>query len=247
VYGSTLREFSGEEVHLTNVLRGFGMFGGVFFGSLAIGVIVGLACALLLKHTDLRLYPAIESCMVILIAYSTYLLPNAIHLSGIVSLLFCGMTLKHYAYDNLSRQSKRTTKYMFQVLAHLSENFIFIYLGLTLFTATDNKYLFFFIFSTFIIITVARYASVFPLSALINLVSRHVMRRSHDPMRPSHQMMLFWAGLRGAVAFALAFSFTGTDGPAARTTILSVVVLSILLFGGTTTRVVQLLGIRTGV
>lgn len=53
---------------------------------------------------------------------------------GIVSLLFCGITLKHYAYHTMSRRTQRTTKYMFAVLAQLSENFIFIYLGLNLFT-----------------------------------------------------------------------------------------------------------------
>lgn len=53
---------------------------------------------------------------------------------GIVSLLFCGITLKHYAYHTMSRRTQRTTKYMFGVLAQLSENFIFIYLGLNLFT-----------------------------------------------------------------------------------------------------------------
>jgi len=53
---------------------------------------------------------------------------------GIVSLLFCGITLKHYAYHTMSRRTQKTTKYMFAVLAQLSENFIFIYLGLNLFT-----------------------------------------------------------------------------------------------------------------
>src|ERR1700692_3179639 len=59
-----------------------------------------------------------------------------IHL-GIVTLLFCGITLKHYAYYNMSRRTQLTTKYLFQVLAQLSENFIFIYLGLSLFTMTE--------------------------------------------------------------------------------------------------------------
>ena len=41
--------------------------------------------------------------------------------TGIVALLFCGITLKHYAYFNMSRRTQLTTKYLFQVLAHLSE------------------------------------------------------------------------------------------------------------------------------
>lgn len=91
----------------------------------------------MLKHTHLYLYPSLESCLISLLAYSAYLLSNAIKLSGIVSLLFCGIGMRHYCYDNLSVRSKRTTKYMFRVLSQLSENFIFIYLGMSLFTEKD--------------------------------------------------------------------------------------------------------------
>lgn len=104
----------------------------------------------MLKHSSLAAYPGIESCLVALIAYTSYFFSNGMHMSGkspgpaccsatdlrtgIVSLLFCGITLKHYAYHTMSRRTQRTTKYMFSVLAQLSENFIFIYLGLNLFT-----------------------------------------------------------------------------------------------------------------
>ena len=61
-------------------------------------------------------------------------------MSGIVTLLFTGITLKHYAYDNLSLKSKRATKSMCLILSQLSENFIFIYLGVNLFTQDDLEY-----------------------------------------------------------------------------------------------------------
>lgn len=40
----------------------------------------------------------------------------------------------------MSKRAQRTSKYMFATLAQLSENFIFIYLGLSLFTQTDLVY-----------------------------------------------------------------------------------------------------------
>jgi sodium/hydrogen exchanger-like protein 6/7 len=92
----------------------------------------------------------LESCIISLLAYSSYLLSNSIQLSGIVSLLFCGITMKHYAYDNMSIRSRRTTKYMWRVLSQLSENFIFIYLGVTLFTKEEELYLPGFIFFTLV-------------------------------------------------------------------------------------------------
>lgn len=116
------------------MFMGVGMFLFSFFVSMLLGVAFGLACSLGLKHSHLATYPQIESCLVALVAYTSYFFSNACHKSGIVSLLFCGITLKHYAYHTMSKRTQKTTKYMFAVLAQLSENFIFIYLGLNLFT-----------------------------------------------------------------------------------------------------------------
>ena len=59
--------------------------------------------------------------------------------------------------------------------------------------------------------------------------------------------MLFWAGLRGAVGVALAAGFTGENAAALRTTVLVVVVLTVIMFGGTTARMLEVMGVRTGV
>lgn len=59
--------------------------------------------------------------------------------------------------------------------------------------------------------------------------------------------MLFWAGLRGAVGVALAAGLTGKNGYVLRATVLVVVVLTVIIFGGTTARMLEILGIRTGV
>jgi len=60
-------------------------------------------------------------------------------------------------------------------------------------------------------------------------------------------MMLFWAGLRGAVGVALAAGFKGPNAQMMRTTVLIVVVLTVVIFGGTTAWMLEVLGIRTGV
>lgn len=53
-----------------------------FFGSLIIGAGVGILTALVLKHTYVRRYPKIETCLIILVAYATYFFSQAIHMSG---------------------------------------------------------------------------------------------------------------------------------------------------------------------
>lgn len=220
---------------------------------MALGVVFGLGMSLLLKHSSLALYPSIETCLVALCAYTCYFFSNGLSMSGIVSLLFCGITLKHYAYHTMSRRTQRATKYIFSTLAQLSENFIFIYLGLSLFTSppssekVTNYVKPLFITITTVAVVFTRYAAVFPLSELINLFHRHVRGQRQEELPHSYQMMLFWAGLRGAVGVALAAGFKGDNAQTLRITVLVVVVLTVVVFGGTTARMLEVLGIRTGV
>jgi len=170
---------------------------------------------------------------------------------GIVALLFCGITLKHYAYFNMSRRTQLATKYIFQVLAQLSENFIFIYLGLALFTEKNLVYQPLLIIVTVLAVCAARWVAVFPLSRAINWFIRYRARRrgmeAGDELPYSYQVMLFWAGLRGAVGVALSALFTAKETQALQATVLVVVVLTVIIFGGTTARMLEILGIRTGV
>ncbi|CAK5271199.1 unnamed protein product [Mycena citricolor] len=253
----TLTQFrnsgSADEIFISSFFKGTGIFLLSFSVSMALGVAFGLAMSLLLKHSSLNLYPQIESCLVALCAYTCYFFSNGLSMSGIVSLLFCGITLKHYAYHTMSRRTQRTTKSIFSTLAQLSENFIFIYLGLSLFTSAPasqrvTSYVKpFFITITTVAVVFTRYAAVFPLSEAINLFHRHVRGQRAEELPHSYQMMLFWAGLRGAVGVALAAGFTGDNAQTLRTTVLVVVVLTVLIFGGTTARMLEVLGIRTGV
>lgn len=64
------------------LFEAIGIFILVFFGSLLIGVIVGIGTALGLKYTLVRRYPKIESCLIILIAYASYFFSNGVHMSG---------------------------------------------------------------------------------------------------------------------------------------------------------------------
>ena len=249
----TLTKFHGSEIHMLSIFHGIGIFLATFGISMALGVAFGLGVSLLLKHSSLNYYPHIETCLVALAAYTSYFLSNGLSMSGIVSLLFCGITLKHYAYHTMSRRTQRATKYIFSTLAQLTENFIFIYLGLSLFTSAPSsepvthyvKPLF--IIVTTVAVTFTRYAAVFPLSEMINFFHKHARGQRNEEIPHSYQMMLFWAGLRGAVGVALAAGFPGDNAQPLRTTVLVVVVLTVVLFGGTTARMLEVLGIRTGV
>lgn len=252
----TCQKFHGKPAKVSSFFEGIGLFLMTFTVSLLIGVMIGILVALILKHTLIRRHPRIESCLVLLIAYESYFFSNGCHMSGIVSLLFCGITLKHYAYYNMSRRTQITVKYIFQLLAQLSENFIFIYLGLSLFTEVELVYKPLFIIVTAISICVARWCAVFPLSNFVNWLYRIKSKRSMgaygvdasipDEIPYQYQMMTFWAGLRGAVGVALAMGLQGEFKFTLLATVLVVVVLTVIIFGGTTAGMLEVLGIKMG-
>ncbi|ANZ77323.1 BA75_05109T0 [Komagataella pastoris] len=250
----TCQKFHGQAVSVSSVLKGIGLFLMTFTVSLLIGVVVGVFIALVLKHSLIRRYPQIETCLVLLFAYESYFFSNGCHMSGIVSLLFCGITMKHYAYFNMSRRTQIATKYIFQLLAQLSENFIFIYLGLSLFTEVELVFRPMLIIVTTISICISRWCAVFPLSRLINWTTRakhkggpSAINYTQDEIPPNYQMMIFWAGLRGAVGVALAMGLQGEAKSSLLATVLVVVVLTVILFGGTTAGMLETLNIRVGV
>ena len=93
----------------------------------------------------------------------------------------------------------------------------------------------------------ARYCAVFPISHLINVFFSKARGARNEELPHSYQMMLFWAGLRGAVGVALAAGIKGQNAVALRTTVLVAVVMTMVVFGGTTTRMIEIVGIRTGI
>ncbi len=72
----------GSGLSVFSLLQGVGVFLLIFFGSLLIGVAVGIGTALGLKYTLVRRYPKIESSLIVLIAYACYFFSNGMHMSG---------------------------------------------------------------------------------------------------------------------------------------------------------------------
>lgn len=85
---SVLGKFKGSSFSISNLFSAILMFFLSFIGSMAVGVTIALFCALLLKYSDLHHFHSLETCIVLLMAYSSYILSSAIDVSGIVSLLF---------------------------------------------------------------------------------------------------------------------------------------------------------------
>lgn len=218
-----------------------GNFLGIFAGSFAMGSAYAVVTALLTKFTKLCEFPMLETGLFFLLSWSAFLSAEAAGLTGIVAVLFCGVTQAHYTYNNLSLDSKMRTKQLFEFMNFLAENVIFCYMGLALFTFQNHIFNALFILGAFIAIFVARACNIYPLSFLLNLG-----RKQKIPWNFQHMMM--FSGLRGAIAFALAIRNTESQPKQMMfTTTLLLVFFTVWVFGGGTTPMLTWLQIRVGV
>ncbi|XP_072118811.1 sodium/hydrogen exchanger 7 isoform X2 [Mobula birostris] len=235
---------AGENSHTFDAAAFFkcvGVFLGIFSGSFAMGAVTGVLTALVTKFTKLHCFPLLETALFFLMSWSTFLLAEACGFTGVVAVLFCGITQAHYTYNNLSPESRDRTKQLFEVLNFLAENFIFSYMGLALFTFQNHIFNPIFILGAFIAILLGRAANIYPLSFFLNLGRKHKIGWNFQ-----HMMMI--AGLRGAMAFALAIRDTATYARQMMfTTTLLIVFFTVWVFGGGTTPTLSWLRIRVGV
>ncbi|XP_073088342.1 sodium/hydrogen exchanger 9 [Manis javanica] len=218
-----------------------GNFLGIFAGSFAMGSAYAVVTALLTKFTKLCEFPLLETGLFFLLSWSAFLSAEAAGLTGIVAVLFCGVTQAHYTYNNLSLDSKMRTKQLFEFMNFLAENVIFCYMGLALFTFQNHIFNALFILGAFLAIFIARACNIYPLSFLLNLG-----RKQKIPWNFQHMMM--FSGLRGAIAFALAIRDTDSQPKQMMfTTTLLLVFFTVWVFGGGTTPMLTWLQIRVGV
>ncbi|XP_068056882.1 sodium/hydrogen exchanger 9 isoform X3 [Anomalospiza imberbis] len=218
-----------------------GNFLGIFAGSFAMGSSYAVVTALISKFTKLCEFPMLETGLFFLLSWSAFLSAEAAGLTGIVAVLFCGVTQAHYTYNNLSPDSKMRTKQLFEFMNFLAENVIFCYMGLALFTFQNHIFNPLFIFGALVAIFVARAFNIYPLSFLLNLGRKQKIPRTF-------QHMMMFSGLRGAIAFALAIRDTDSQPKQMMfTTALLMVFFTVWVFGGGTTPMLTWLQIRVGV
>ncbi|RXN06870.1 sodium hydrogen exchanger 6-like protein [Labeo rohita] len=207
------------------LLKSLGVFLGVFSGSFAMGAATGVMTALVTKFTKLRDFPLLETALFFLMSWSTFLLAEA-----------CGFTDLHS--DSIVLHFPQQ---LFELLNFLAENFIFSYMGLTLFSFQHHVFNPFFIIGAFLAIFLGRAANIYPLSFLLNLGRK-------NKIASNFQHVMMFSGLRGAMTFALSIRDTATYARQMMfSTTLLIVFFTVWVCGGGTTPVLSLMQIRVGV
>ena len=218
--------------------------------SILVGVLLGLGPSWLYKHTQLRRYPNLETSLLLCFCYLCYATAEALELSGIMALFFQGIVLSHYNAYNLSPRAHVASEQIFSTFATLTETIVFVYMGMGVFTGGFQHWNLAFCVVAFFACLIGRALNIFPLSFLANLC-RKGRRQSGGgggsgdyKITPKMQMVLWFAGLRGAIAFALAENMPGPHKDVYATATLTICIVTTVVCGGFTERILTVFGMR---
>lgn len=198
LYAVALALFSSSAVSAIDVAQilGVTIVGGIVCGGLVAGGVLLLA-----GQTEDHL---VEITFTTVAAYGSFLLAEQFHVSGVLASLTAGLVVGNIgALGSISDKGRDAVASFWEYVAFVVNSFIFILIGIY-----GARYEF---ASTIIIAVIAiilvilgRALAVYPCCALF--------ARSGQRVEYRHQHVLFWGGLRGALALALALGLP-TDVP----------------------------------
>ncbi|XP_050351493.1 sodium/hydrogen exchanger 3 isoform X3 [Nymphalis io] len=231
-------EMGASRLVYTDFLAGFASFLVVAIGGTCIGVIWGFGTGLVTRFTnEVRV---IEPIFIFVMAYLAYLNAEMFHMSGILAITFCGITMKNYVEGNISHKSHTTIKYTMKMLSSSSETIIFMFLGVA--TVNNNHdWNTWFVLLTIVFCSVFRIIGVYIFSAVANKFRLH-------KLNTVEKFVMSYGGLRGAVAFALVLLIDPEVvklQPMFVTTTIAVIYFTVFIQGITIKPLVKILNVKT--
>lgn len=212
-----------------DIIKGIGDFFLIFIGSLFMGSIFALMIAFVLKRSsnsilddqldeDLSYRQKVllaksgaltEISMMILAPLVAYFVAGGMQLSGIVAILLNGIFLNYYAKPNITPAARKITKMLYEVIAHGAETIVFLFLGIGLFTIESPFKVMGWgtLVCTIINLNVARFLNIWVCTFLANR-----QRSENSKLNLKTQFVMWFGGLRGAMAYALALEASVTFG-----------------------------------
>ncbi len=163
------------------------------FGGIAVGALVAGSVLFIAGKTDDHL---VEISLTTIIAYASFLLAEHFHFSGVLSCLTAGLLTGNFGYlGAISDKGREAVTNFWEYAAFVANSLIFILIGVhetqqnfgPVMGAAGIAILF---------VTIGRAVAIYPFAALFS--------KSKLKIDMKHQHVLFWGGLRGALALGLA-------------------------------------------
>ena len=162
-------------------------------GGILCGAAVALGALLLAGRTDDHL---VEITITTVAAYGSFLLADHFGWSGVLATITAGLVMSNFKHlGGISERGKESVHAFWEYAAFVANSLIFLLIGMH--EAHQNFVAIWLPAITAIaLVTLGRAVAIYPCCLLF---SRSVLR-----VTAKHQHILFWGGLRGALALALA-------------------------------------------
>ena len=167
------------------------LFGGVLVGAVASGLILLLA-----GRTNDHL---VEITLTTLAAYGSFLVAERVHASGVLASLTAGLMIGNLgAKGPISESGRPHVLAAWEFFAFVANSFVFLLIGFQLVKVSVTRVGWETVAIAILLVLAGRAIAVYPLSNLFRPTKLRV------PLCFQH--VLFWGGLRGALALAFALT-----------------------------------------
>ena len=181
------------------------------------GVLVGWSIGLLVRWVERWVDDGpVEIAISLIVCYSSYLAGEAVHASGVISVVACGLYLSRQSSEFFSAEVRLQAGNVWESLEFLLNGLVFLLLGLQLpyvlaeieGYSTGRLIAYGLIFSATLI--AFRLIWMFPGAAVAFRIRRRWQHQQDPTPNPRAVFALGWAGMRGVVALAAASSLPYT-------------------------------------
>uniref|UniRef100_A0A914DW08 Sodium/hydrogen exchanger n=1 Tax=Acrobeloides nanus TaxID=290746 RepID=A0A914DW08_9BILA len=190
----TFVDIGSSNIITRDYILGFISFFVVAFGGIIIGVISAFVASFLTKFTSN--VPIVNPVIVVLLSFCSYWICELTGLSSILGIVFCGVAIRPYIRENLTKDTFKSVQHITKILSLISETIIFIFLGLSTVSARhhwDTA----FIFLTVIFCLLYRALGICTLCYILN-------KNRVKKFNKVDIFIMVFGGLRGAIAYGLA-------------------------------------------
>jgi monovalent cation:H+ antiporter, CPA1 family len=220
------------------IVGGMGEFVFVFLGGALAGWMMAVAVGFLLGRVEDD--ALIEISLTTILAYFSFLIAeHVLHVSGVMATVAAALTIGGWGHAKISHSVREHLESFWDYLAFVANALIFLMVGLqiNLGAVAQSWHMLIWVVLAMLL---ARAAAVFGLVPLVGrLPGSEVIDRRY-------QMVMFWGGLRGAIALAIALSLG--DFPLADTFVVLVagaVLFTLIVPGLTIERLIRYLGLHS--
>lgn len=183
------------------MISGIGQFLVVFFGGLAVGLILGAVFfgLLSLSKSDHLVQAALTSVL----AYVTFIVADHfLHVSGVMAVVAAGVFSSWVAQRVFDESMRHYIAEFWEYMAFVANSLIFLLMGLTEYHLFEDigryRNIAGYIIVAFILTIIARALVVYGVTPLTNRLT------PNEQVGESDKAVMFWGGLRGAIPLALA-------------------------------------------